>query len=551
MLAGGLALIAWWAGGWHTELFGVTVSVRAVWRPLVIAAVFLVVPFLARDRLSRAAEFLDSAARVLAGALLVAGVLGWMTYLSPYLGGADSYGYVSASERVRAGELIQVEPLAAILPRESAAAATPLGYVAAARVANATAPAYPLGLPVLMAFASTLFGARAPFYVPLAMGVVLLASCYWIARRLRGDSTLALAAAAAVAIHPVVCAYAIQAMSDVPAAAWYLLAAALLMTERTPLTAIAGIAGCLTFLTRPALLPAVMALSLIAMASGAHRRVRVATFGAVLALGIAAQGWVQWYLYGSPLANGYGTTAELFSLRFLTTNVRSYVYWAAVIHGAIWIAAFAAGLFLVRDRSTRALLIAAFIGAAVPYAVYRPYDHWETLRFILPLLVIMTIFAVAGLFEVSRRVMPERVAPWVGLALTIVMAGGWARWLDREQVLALSRMEERFARAGELVARATPESAVILSSLHSGSLRYYAKRQTVDWLKIPPGQFDAAVDAIETRGHQVFVLVDGDEERSAFEQRHGTVIDQQRWLPSGQRRDIRLYAAPSPSTRLR
>ena len=99
--------------------------------------------------------------------------------MSPYLGGADSYGYVSASERLRAGTLIQPEPLAAVLPYpDGIFPATPLGYVPAARQPGASVPAYPLGLPALMALATEIAGARAPFYVPLVMGLVLIATCY-------------------------------------------------------------------------------------------------------------------------------------------------------------------------------------------------------------------------------------------------------------------------------------------------------------------------------------------------------------------------------------
>lgn len=565
----GIAILAAWTGGWRAELFGVTVSVRSAWRPLLVA-VALLAAHAFRTREFRFAELADTTVRAIAGALLVAGVLGWTTYLSPYLGGADSYGYVSASERLRAGRLVQTEPLAAIVPPEATSAATPLGYVPAPRVPNATVPAYPLGLPALMAVATTMFGARAPFYVPLVMGVVLLAACYWIAHRIagppraseresRGDRLIALAAAAAVSLHPVVFAYAIQAMSDVPATAWYLVAGALLMSrlrsyrdhprasawQAAALAGIAaGAAGSAAFLTRPALLPGVAALALIPAISGSHRRARTGAFGAVLVAGIAIQAWLQWYLYGSPLANGYGRSDELFSWRFLAPNVRSYVYWIAVMHGVIWLFAFARGVYDVRDRSARAMLAAAFAGAVIPHVVYRTYDHWETLRFILPLLVLMTIFAGIGIFGPFRRIAGSRAGNWIGLALIVVMVAGWVRWLDREHVFALARVEQRFEQAAALVVRTTPPDAVVLSSLHSGSLRYYADRQTLDWARIPQGQFDATRDALENHGHMVFLLFDGEDERRQFEQRHGDVVDRQRWLPTGQRRDMQLYEAP-------
>lgn len=560
-IALGIAALAAWAGGWHAEVWGATISVRAVWRPLVIAAVLAVARWLLiRDRVGRLAQFSDASARVVAGSVLAAGLLAWTTYLSPYLGGADSYGYVSAAERLREGALIRPEPLAAMLPYpEAVFAATPLGYVPAARVAGASVPAYPLGLPALMAVAATIGGPRAPFYVPLLMGLVLVGVCHWIAFRWTGDRVIALAASAAVAFHPVVFAYAIQAMSDVPATALYLLAAACLMHERGSMAFLGGMAGGLAMITRPALLPGVAALALVPLMTGVNRRRRIAVFALVLGVSVVVQLWLQWYLYGHPLGNGYGGTTDLFALSFLPANARSYGYWAIVMHGPIWILGLLLGVLRLRERSARAVLAAAVVGALLPHAFYRPYDHWETLRFILPLLVVGTIDAVIGLFtatlaspklaaelhasEGGRRSVGPRTRNWIGLTLVIVMIAFWVRWLDRAHVLQLARAEERFRQAGDLVERATPDQAVVLASLHSGSLRYYAHRQTLDWARIPDGQFDATVAALSARGRPVFVMLDGDEERVQFEARHAHALE--RWLPAGQRRDIRLYESPA------
>ena len=332
-------------------------------------------------------------------------MIAWMTCLSPYVGGADSYGYVSASERLRDGTLIHREPLVAILPyADGIGAATPLGYVRSPRVADANVPAYPLGLPALMAVAAGLFGPRAPFLVPFAFGLVLIATCVWLTRIWTGDVTMALAAGAAVAWHPVVFAYAIQPMSDVPAAALYVAAAALLMKDRPLFAVAAGFAAAAAFLVRTALLPGVAALALLPLTSGKSRRWRVIAFAGIVAAGVGLQAWLQWYLYGSPSGNGYGPATELFSLRFLAGNARSYSYWGAVMNGPLWIAGLVAGVVALRSSSPRVLLLATLISIALPYAIYRPYDHWQTQRFILPFIVVATSVAAVGLFSLSRRV---------------------------------------------------------------------------------------------------------------------------------------------------
>jgi hypothetical protein len=542
-VSAGIAALAAWTDGLRGELFGVTVGVRDPVRPLALAVVLLAARwFMARRRESASTVLAVAVPRVMAGAVLVAGVLAWIHYLSPYLGGADSYGYVSAAERIRSGALVQREAFADLIPDPGSA--IPLGYVAKPGASGVSVPAYSLGLPALMALAASLFGERAPFLVPLVSAVVLVAVCFWLVQRWTRDPTVAIAAAAAVTMHPVVFAYAIQPMSDVPAAMWFLVAAALLLDARPLFAAVGGAAAGMAVLTRTAQLPACAALILLPFVAGPKRVMRAAAFAGALAVGVAVQLGLQWYLYGNPLANGYGSAGDLFGLRFLPANARSYAHWGFLTQGPIWIGGVLVAFVTCRERTARATALAAAIGAALPYAVYRSYDHWETQRFILPLLVVGTVLAVIGLMSGARRLLGDRAGTWGALFLIIALAWSWARWIEREQVLGLARSQERFAQAGRLVARVTPADAVILASLHSGSLRYYAHRLTIDWGKIPPGQFDTTLAALQRAARPVFLMLDGEEERLQFVSRHGSVIDDQRWLPSGEGRDLLLFEAP-------
>ena len=127
-VAAGVAALAAWTDGLRGELFGVTVGVRDPVRPLALAVVLLAVRwFIARRRESPSTVLAVAVPRVMAGSVLIAGVLAWIHYLSPYLGGADSYECVSAGERIRSGALVQREALAHLIPDPDAA--IPLGYV--------------------------------------------------------------------------------------------------------------------------------------------------------------------------------------------------------------------------------------------------------------------------------------------------------------------------------------------------------------------------------------------------------------------------------------
>jgi len=183
-------------------------------------------------------------------------------------------------------------------------------------------------------------------------------------------------------------------------------------------------------------------------------------------------------------------------------------------------------------------------GVITPYLFYRPYDHWETLRFLLPVVVVATIVGAAGLLEAAKRVAGQAAGPAIAAVMAVAMTWTWMSWLSSHAVLGLAGQEARHQLAGELVAQVTPANAVILALQHSGSLRYYAERQTVNWDQIPSGEFDATVKALTARGLPVFVVIDSAEERTIFDARHGRVLDSQGWLPSGQRRNIQLFEAP-------
>ena len=121
----------------------------------------------------------------------------------------------------------------------------------------------------------------------------------------------------------------------------------------------------------------------------------------------------------------------------MRANAVSYARWGFLMHGPIWIGGVLVALARCRENTARATALAAAIGAALPYAFYRTYDHWETQRFILPLLVVGTMLAVIGLMSGARRLLGDRAGTWAALFLTIALAWSWARWLEREQVLGL------------------------------------------------------------------------------------------------------------------
>ena len=366
----GAALVALHSGGLRLDLFGSSLSVRPISRPLIAAALIIAARlWLLRrvgstrlkphptDPLVAGARdaAINSIARTLCASLIAAGVIGWLVHLSPTCGGADSYGYVSAAERLLDGELIVDEPLAAALPFPNGIlAATPLGYTPTVRRANASVPVYPLGLPVLMAAGIAMFGPVAAFYVAPFVGVILLIAGYLVAREWYHDREAALLAAALLALHPLVFTYSLQPMSDVPAAA-ALMIAVYGLSRASPQPILGGAAAALTVMIRPVLAPPAFALAIVPMITLGWRGLRTAAAYAVcLASGALLQAWTQWYLYGSAFTSGYGAVSSLFSLTAFTTNLKSYAHWGLLTMGPVWLGGLAIGL-IGSGRAPRAV----------------------------------------------------------------------------------------------------------------------------------------------------------------------------------------------------
>ena len=543
----GAALVALYSGPLRFDVFGVGLSVRTLSRPLSLAAVLIAARLWLQRGPSFATATFGTLARIIPTALVAAGILGWFVHLSPTCGGSDSYGYVSAAERLLDGELIADEPLAAVLPFPYAiVAATPLGYAPTGRRPNASVPVYPLGLPLLMAIGAALFGPSAVFYVPPVLGIVLLIAGCLAAREWYHDRYVTLLACALLALHPLVFTYSLQPMSDVPGAAM-LMIAVYGVSRLPPRPVIAGLAAALALMIRPALAPAALALAIVPIVALGRRGVRAASaYAAGVVAGSMLQAWTQWYLYGSVFTSGHGAVSSLFSLATFTVNLQSYAHWGLLTMGPVWLAGLAVGL-ISSDRRPRFVLLILGAGIGAPYLFYLPYDHWETLRFLLPVVAVATIISAWGLLVVARRVAGEAGGALTAAIVAAAVCASWMAWLSSNHVFEMPEHEARHRVVGEIVARTTADDAVILALQHSGSLRYYARRATINWDQIPPGAFRPTVQALQALGRDIFVMIDSAEERAMFRARHGEVLEEDDWLPVGQWRNVQLLEAPPGS----
>lgn len=454
---------------------------------------------------------------VLAAAVVAAGIR-WGTFA---VGGSDSYCYVHQAELWAAGSLRPVEPLALEAPWPDAALTfSPAGHVPSLTVRGAAAPICPPGLAIVMAPFLALGGIRALFVVVPLFGALLIAATYVVGARF--GPRVGVASALLTACSPALLFQVVQPMSDVPAAALWVLAVAWATSSRRSGPAASGIATSAALLMRPNLLPMGVTIGLFFLVRGDRAwrdRVRdAAMYAAGSASGCIAVAAIQQWLYGSPFRSGYGSLDGLFAFGHVAPNALRYLRWLSESHTPAWLLALAAPV-LLRGRLAN-LLLGLFAVNLACYLGYTVFDDWWYLRFLLPTIPLIVVLTVAVADAIARRLtlsigglLKRRV---VANALVAVLTAALATVLLEEararRVFDLHRLEARYVAAGRFVADRLPANALVITSWESGSVRFYSGRPTLVWDSLDPAWLDRALAFARSRGLEPFLLFERWEE---------------------------------------
>jgi hypothetical protein len=333
-----------------------------------------------------------------------------------------------------------------------------------------------------------------------------------------------------------------QPMSDVPAAALWVLAAATIASRRRRSPLLAGLAVSAAIVVRPNLLPMGIVIGVFLLLRAERRWRERATDAVMLAAGalpgcllVAA---IQAMLYGSPLRSGYGALSDLFSIDHIVPNAIRYATWMWQSHGPVWLLALAAPLVLPGWLTTLLMsLVLVNVACYLPYAVF---NDWWYLRFMLPAIAILLVLAVASIDGILSRT--QRVGAATLALVTLASVLFFIREARDRNVFALQRLEARYERAGLYIDSKLPSQAVIITSWESGSARYYGHRNTLVWDALDPAWLDRALAFLRMRGHEPYLLFERWEE-PLFRQRFaGNAIGRLDWPPAveiaGQ---VRLY----------
>jgi hypothetical protein len=264
---------------------------------------------------------------------------------------------------------------------------------------------------------------------------------------------------------------------------------------------LAGIACAIACLIRPNLAPLALVPFFVAK-SRWQFAVPVVIAGTFLAI-------LQWSWYGSPLRSGYGSTDELFALANVIPNAGRYANWLLATAPVLLLAPFAF-MRLKRDSHARALMAFALLVVGA-YLVYAVFDQWSYLRFLLPAMAVLALFAGIELAAwIERWPVAVRFPVFFVLMLGIVAHSLIvARSLD---VFKLRDQVRRVEQVAEAIDRTAPPTAVIIAGEQSGAMRYYTRRSILRWEAATPETLPKAIAALLKAERPIYIVLDAWEE---------------------------------------
>ncbi len=415
---------------------------------------------------------------------------------------------------------------------------SPLGY-RPGRARTTITPTYSAGLPIMMALAKLVAGHCAIFWVVPLSGSVLVLATFGIGRKV-GGGRAGLVAAWLLATSPSFLFMLLQPMADIPAAAAWMVAF-WCITSAMPFAG--GLAAALAVLIRPNLAPlaCIAALWFILewRSSGPDRQRYLrqgAAFSWALLPGIAITAGLNAFWNGSPFTSGYGIFADIFSFSRILPNLRNYAVWLSETQTPLAFVGIVALLVPAKwlwppdvRRSTVVVFGLFVIGVWLEYCAYLTFGAWQDLRFLLPATGFMMVGLAVGLLRVTGRptttepIRGRRLVMGLAVAFVVIMLGRHGvQFAMREGVFNVQRFETKYPIAAAIVAARTEPNAVIFSSLHSGSLRYYAGRMTLAYLSLDPAWLDRAISWLGAQGAHPYALLEEFEVRD-FKERFSSV----------------------------
>ena len=318
-------------------------------------------------------------------------------------------------------------------------------------------------------------------------------------------------------------------MSDVPAAALWMLAWVLALKQTGASALASGLIVAVATLVRPNLSPlAIVLLPLFFPMGMAKRPVYYAPLAVFLlssGLGAVLLLTLQHQVYGSLLSASYVDAATFFELTRFEVNLKNYAGmavdqagWPAVALLALWIGL---AVKLVGPREPR--LVSSALGLAAMtfllYAFYIPFEHWPFLRFMMPGLAPLVVLAGRGWqAEVERKHgLGKQLTVAAGVATLVLAAShrpdlwnySWNAWRDQQRNVAMAAY----------LGASLPSRSAVLGFVHTGVIASQTGRDVIRLDLVEPTRLESLVSELSRHGLHVAFVLDSQIEVDEFKRR--------------------------------
>jgi hypothetical protein len=442
------------------------------------------------------------------------------------LGGADSYGYGSLAKMISQFKATEsIKELAEFnLSPDYSDLFVPPSFLRSPQP-GVLSNMYPIGLPLMMAAASAIFGWEiGPFLISPLSATLTILLVYLIGLELGLSRKLSAAGGVLLGLFPTIVEHGLILMSDVPAMFWSTVAIfAALRARKNPHWAVAaGFAFGIAILIRPSNI-LLLAPIAFALPMSIKSLIRFGLGG----LPVAALFFTyNFAAFGSPFKVGYTAVGVHGWFRFatFTTHLSQFVYWISILMSPTALFFWAAtGINKSVHWRDRAMIISWFAGYYLLYCLYDlkyDYDaHWEYTRFLLP-----GIPAVVLGFLLTIRRISDILTAWTGngdnksigrfvapLLLLPVFATSVFQVYRYNAYKVGVGMEER-KNAARLAGALIPQKSLIVSLEYNGTVKYYLDRYSLRFDFIHPEQWKVVKDRVDEKGYQLYALLFYDEE---------------------------------------
>ncbi len=444
------------------------------------------------------------------------GLLGYAVILIILIGavpgGSDNSGYFNEARLLAHGRVhTPMRTLAGIPAAEVPYLYVPLGFKPAGGADGQLVPTYPPGLPLLLVSASSIAGwDHAGDLVLIIHSLAGLALVFALGRACGLPGAWALAGAAILAASPLYLFTSLQALSDVPAAAWATAAvvAAMRSRERTGWALASGACISVGLLIRPnnflIAIPVVIAMGL------SPRRVALMALGSLP--GVLAFMAINRAAYGSPLEVGYGAIGNEFHTSLIFGTLGFYVRWLPLLLSPVVL--FAPSILALLGRAPRLTCVLASWALAYGgfFSAYRwTHEQWWFLRFLLPAapaLIVSGLLVPYLWLEWVKELRPRALARLLPLFLIpacICVELGQSGPFGEAR--SIGHGERKYGRVSRWLSDHAPKDSAVVASQASGALFYFTSFTLLRYEDMSPSISQRAEVALQSKGRPLYAVL--------------------------------------------